>query len=305
MKEYDVIIIGGGPAGLTAGLYASRDRLNTLLLEKGFLGGLIAMAEHVENFPGFPDGIGGFELSKLIEKQATKFGLNTIMADVTAVELKGEQKIVKTSDGDFTAKALIIASGSERSKLGVPGEAEFTGRGVSYCATCDAAFFADVPVAVVGGGNAAISEALHLAKVASKVTIIHRRNELRAAKIEVENATDNPKIAFLLETVVDKIEGTEKVSNLQVRNLKTGKVSKLAVAGVFVSIGQKPNTEFLKGIVPLTPDGHVITDDRMETEIPGVFAAGDVRRNSGMQSITAAGEGAAAAIYAHKYLAGK
>jgi len=196
-KDYDIVIVGGGPAGLSAGIYTSRARLGSLLIERGVVGGQILSAEQVENYPGFPEGISGFNLTQFMHQQATGFGLETVMADVTGIEVAGERKVVKTSLGDFVARAVIIASGSERQKLDVPGEAEYTGKGVSYCATCDAAFFKDKPVAVVGGGNAAVTEALELTRFASKITVIHRRRELRAAKILQEKAFAEPKIEFL------------------------------------------------------------------------------------------------------------
>jgi thioredoxin reductase (NADPH) len=300
--KYDVIIIGGGPAGLTAGLYTSRDRLNSIAVEKSFFGGLIATAEWVENYPGFPDGIGGYDLAQIIQKQATKYNLKTLNADVTGVDFKNDEKIVTTGEGNLTARAIIVAAGSERAKLNVPGEQEFTGRGVSYCATCDAAFFQDQPVAVVGGGDAAVSEAIHLAGFASRVIVIHRRDQLRATQIVQEKAFANPKISFIWDTVVESIEGKESVKNIHLRNVKTGVVSSLDLSGIFVSTGLKPNTGFLNGVLSLDKTGHITTGDRMETSVPGVFAAGDVRSNSGMQAIIAAGEGAAAAIYARKYL---
>jgi thioredoxin reductase (NADPH) len=301
-RNYDVIIIGGGPAGLTAGLYTSRDRLNTLLIEKGFFGGLIATAEWVENYPGFPDGVGGFELAEFIRKQATKYDLNTLNAEVTGADLKNKEKIIKTSEGDFKARAVIIATGSERSKLGVPGEDEFLGKGVSFCATCDAAFFRDLPVAVVGGGNAAVTEAMHLTHFASKVMIIHRRDQLRATRVVQEKAMADSKIRFIWNTVVEKISGDKAVKNLKLRNLKTGEKSILEVSGIFVSTGLKPNTGFLAGILQLDDGNRIVTNDKMETGIPGVYACGDVRRNAGMQAICSAGEGATAAIYVQKYL---
>ena len=301
-EEYDVIIVGGGPAGLTAGLYTSRARLSSLLLEKGVMGGQIVEAELVENYPGFAQGISGMELSQLMHQQATKYGLKTIIAEVTGIELQDEQKVIKTTKGNFTAKAVIIASGSERQKLGVPGEKELTGKGVSYCATCDAPFFADQPIAIVGGGDAAITEALHLAKFASRVTVIHRRDQLRATRILQEKAFSEPKIEFLWSTVVDEIEGKDVVERLKLRQVITGAKSALDVAGIFVSIGLKPNTDYLKGVLPLDDLGHIITNENMETEIPGIFAAGDVRHNSARQAICAAGDGATAAHYAQKFI---
>jgi len=304
-RPYDVVIIGGGPAGLTAGLYTSRARLNSLLIEKGLIGGQITNAERVENFPGFPEGISGFELGELMHRQATRYGLETIMSEVTGIDLKGEQKIVKTTEGDFTTRAIVIAGGSVYQKLGVPGEKEFTGKGVSYCATCDGALpvFRDQPLAVVGGGDAAITEALHLARFASKVTVIHRRDQLRATRILQEKAFSEPKIDFLWDSVVKKIEGEASVKRISLNQVKTGDSSFLDAAGVFISIGFKPDTDYLKGILPLDATGHIITNDKMETEIPGILAAGDIRHNSARQAIAAAGDGATAAIYAGKFLA--
>jgi len=296
-KEYDVIIIGGGPAGLSAGIYTSRARLNSLLIERGAVGGQIADAEMVENYAGFAEGVSGVELGRLMQQQAAKYGLNITIAEVTGLE-----KVVKTTKGDFTAKAVIIASGSERGKLGTPGERELTGKGVSYCATCDAPFFKEKPVAVVGGGDVAITEALHLAKFSSKVILIHRRDRLRATRILEERAQSEPKIEFLWDTVVEKIEGEDVVRQLNLRQLKTGKKSALDVAGVFIATGFKPNTGYLKGFLPLDKTGFIKTNDRMETKIPGVFAAGDIRLNSARQAITAAGDGATAAENAEEFL---
>jgi len=301
-EEYEIVIIGGGPAGLTAGLYAARAKLNSLLIEKGLVGGQMVNAERVDNYPGFPEGIGGGELSELMRQQATKYGLKTIMAEVTGLELHQKQKVVKTTQGNFTAKAVIIAGGSSRQKLNVPGEEKFTGRGVSYCATCDAYFFKDKPVAVVGGGNAAITEALHLARFASKVTVIHRRRQLRATPILQEKAFSEPKIEFLWDTVVEEIEGGDFVNRIGLRQVQTGEKSVLEVVGIFVSTGLKPNTDYLKGVLPLDDTGCVITNGGLETDIPGVFAAGDIRRNSPRQIIAAAGDGATAAIYAEKFI---
>lgn len=298
----DIIIVGGGPAGLTAGIYTSRARLSSLLIERGLIGGQIANAEWVENFPGFPEGISGIDLGQRLHDQATRFGLETILAEVTGLELQGTQRVVKTSEGDFTARAVILAGGSNHQKLNVPGEEEFIGRGVSYCATCDSAFFQDQPVAVVGGGDAAITEALHLAKSSAKVTIVHRRDQLRATKILQEKAFAEPKIDFAWDSIVEKIEGEDFVQGLRLHNVKTGQTSNLEVTGVFVSIGFRPDTEYLKDLLPLDEIGQIITNEKMETEVAGVFAAGDIRHNSGRQAITAAGDGATAAIYAEKYL---
>jgi len=303
-RDYDVVIIGGGPAGLSAGIYTSRARLNSLLIERGVVGGQILNAEQVENYPGFPEGISGFDLTQLMHQQAARFGLETVTAGVTGIEITGEQKLVKTSEGDFVARAVIIAGGSERQKLGVPGEAEFVGKGVSYCATCDAAFFREKPVVVVGGGNAAITEALHLSKFASRIMVIHRRHQLRATRILQEKAFADPKIEFLWDTIVGGIVGETFVNRIRVRNVTTGQESSLDVSGVFVSIGFKPNTDYLKGILSLDATGAIVTNDRMETGISGIFAAGDIRSNSVRQVISAAGDGAMAAINADKYISG-
>ena len=302
-KEYEIVIIGGGPAGLTAGLYTSRDRLNSLLIERGLPGGQIVDAQWVENYPGFPEGISGFELGQLMQQQATSYGLETVTAEATGIELQQEQKVVNTTKGNFIAKAVIIASGSERYKLGIPGEKEFSGKGVSYCATCDATFFREKPVAIVGGGDTAITEALHLAKFASRVTVIHRRHQLRASPILQEKALAEPKIEFLWDTVVEEIVGKDSVKRLKLHQVVTGEKPTLEIAGIFISIGLKPNTDYLKGILPLDATGHISTNEKMETEIAGILAAGDIRRHSARQAITAAGDGATAAIYAEKFIA--
>lgn len=302
LKSYDVIIVGGGPAGLSAGIYTARARLSSLLIENGLIGGQIVNAERLDNYPGFPEGVSGAKLAELMQEQATKYGLETIMAEVTGVELGEKKKVIKTGEGSFIAKAVIIAGGCHRQKLGVVGEDEFAGKGVSYCATCDGALFRELPVAVVGGGNAAITEALHLAKFATRVTVIHRRDQLRATPILQEKAFSEPKIDFLWDSVVQKIEGGDLVNRIQLRNVKTGKESTLDISGVFVSIGFIPNTGYLKGILPLDKAGAIITDLNMATGVAGVFAAGDIRQNSPRQVVAACGDGAIAAIGATKFL---
>jgi thioredoxin reductase (NADPH) len=303
-REYDVVIIGGGPAGLTAGIYTARARLRSLLIEKAVTGGLIVNAGLVENYPGFPQGISGVELTDSMNQQAVKFGMETLLAEVTGLELKGEQKIVKTTEGDIVAKAVIIASGSGRVKMDVPGEEEFTGRGVAYCAICDAYFYKDLPVAVVGGGNAAINEALDLSKFAAKVTVIHRRQELRATRILQEKAFADPKIEFLWDTVVEAIEGEDVVKRIRLRNVRTGEKSVMDISGIFVAIGFKPDTDYLKGVLSLDANGAIITNEKMEAEVPGIFAAGDIRSGSIRQVVAGAGDGAVAAIYAERYIIG-
>ena len=304
-REYDVVIIGGGPAGLTAGIYTARARLKSLLIERGATGGWILNAGVVENYPGFPDGINGLELAEAMHQQAVKFGLETLTAEVTGLELKDEQRVVKTSEGDVAARAVIVAGGSDRVKLGVPGEEEFTGRGVAYCAICDGYFYRDVPVAVVGGGNAAINEALELTKFASRVTIIHRREELRATKILQERAFAEPKIEFAWNTVVEAVEGEDTVKKLRLKNVRNGEKSTLEISGVFMAVGFRPNTGYLKSVLTLADDGTVITNEKMETAVPGIFAAGDIRSSSIRQVAAAVGDGSVAAIYAERYIAGK
>jgi len=302
---YDVIIIGGGPAGLAAGLYCSRARLKTLLLEKAFAGGQIVNAERVDNYPGFPEGITGFDLVMLMQQQATKYGLEIVYAEVTGAENKDRyQKLVSTTDGSYESKALIIAGGAEHNHLGVPGEKEFTGRGVSYCATCDGAFYKDQVVAIVGGGDSAVVEAISLTKFASKVYLIHRRNQLRASKIVQEQAFANEKIDFIWDSVVESVMGDAIISRLKLKNVKTQEQSVLEVAAIFVSIGVHPHTEYLKDVVFLDEEGYIVTNEKLETGAPGIFAAGDIRQSSVRQVIVAAGDGATAAIYADRYIAG-
>jgi thioredoxin reductase (NADPH) len=299
---YEVIIVGGGPAGLTAGLYSSRAGLTSILIEKGIFGGQITYAEHVENFTGFPEGISGQELGEKMHEQARKHGLKILTAEVTGLEMQGEMKLVKTTEGDYTGRTVIMAGGAVRRKLGVEGETRLTGRGVSYCAVCDSAFFRDQRVAVVGGGDTAITEALHLAKFASNITIIHRRDQLRAGHVLKEKLRSEPKIDFLWDTTITAIEGADMVERIKLLNVKTGQGAEMEVSGVFVSVGTNPDTEYVKTILPLDESGYIITNEKMETPVPGIFAAGDIRHNSARQAITAAGDGATAAIYAQKYL---
>ena len=301
-RAYDVIVIGGGPAGLSAGLYASRARLSTLLIEKAIFGGQIANAAHVENYPGFPDGISGLELSQVMYRQAMKYGLETISDTVTAIELSEKGKVVKTSEGDYLAKAVIIAGGAAPKRLDVPGEARLLGKGVSYCATCDGPLFGDRNVAVVGGGNSAVDEALVLTRFASKVTLIHRRDQLRASRLHQERVFANQKMEFLWDTVVEEILGQDRVDGLIVRNVKTGEGSTLEISGVFVYVGLHPSSEFVRGFIPLDSEGHIPVSEEMSTEAAGIFAAGDIRQNSPRQVITAAGDGATAALSAERFL---
>jgi thioredoxin reductase (NADPH) len=301
-KVYNVVIIGGGPAGLTAGLYCARSRLNTLLIEKGVVGGQITNAERVENYPGFPKGISGIELGQLIHEQAASYGLETLLAEVTKAVPSQRHNLVSTSEGDFVAESIIVASGSQFRKLDVPGEDKFVGKGVSYCATCDGPLFKGKTVAVIGGGDAAITEALYLSKFASSVKVIHRRSQLRASKIFQEKAMVEPKIEFIWDTVVTQVKGDGVIKQLMLKSTKNAKILILELAGVFVAIGSEPNSTQWRGLLPLDEGGYIITNELMETKIPGIFAAGDVRRNSARQAITAAGDGATAAISAERFL---
>ncbi|AAM25372.1 MAG: Thioredoxin reductase [Caldanaerobacter subterraneus] len=299
---YDLIILGGGPAGLTAGLYAARSRLKTVLIEKTYLGGQIVNTYQLENYPGYEE-ITGADLVAKMEAQVRKHGLEIVLEDVESLDITGEIKRVKTANNKvYEAKAIILAMGATPRKLGVPNEDRFIGAGISFCATCDGAFYRDAVVAVIGGGNTAVEDALYLTKFAKKVYIIHRRDQLRATKIEQEKAFANEKIEFIWNTVVVDVEGEYGVERIRLKNVKTGEESTLNVDGVFVAIGYDPNTELVKGIVELDEYGYIITDDDMKTNIPGVFAAGDIRHKLLRQVITAAGDGATAAYAAEKYI---
>mgnify|MGYP001626176640 CR=1 FL=1 len=300
---YDCVIVGGGPAGLTAGLYCARAKLNTLLLEKGTIGGQIAITDLVENYPGFPEGISGKELSLRFKAQAERFGLKVVKAEAVKLKKEGKEIFIHLRDGQLIrAKTVIIASGSNPRRLGVPGESEFLNRGVSYCATCDGALFEGSPIAVIGGGDSATQEALFLTRFGSVVYLIHRRDTLRAQKHLQEKVFSNPKIKFIPDTVVEEIKGNYAVEKLILKNTKTGQISELEVEGVFIFIGLEPNTGFLKGFVDLDEKGYVITDERMRTNVEGVFAAGDCRKGSTGQVAVAVGEGCIAAIEAEKYI---
>jgi thioredoxin reductase (NADPH) len=300
-QHYDIVIIGAGPSGLAAALYASRARRRTLLIERNVTGGQIALTSIIENYPGF-DEVDGFELGQMMQRQAEKYGTEMAYANVTGLERRDKLHIVHTSEGDYSAKALIIAGGADYNKLAVPGEERLTGKGVSYCATCDAAFFKDQVVAVVGGGDAAMDEGLFVTRYASKVYVIHRRNELRAGKILQERAFANPKMEFVWNTVVEEIEGADAVQRVKLRNVETNEESALDVGAVFIFIGHHPNTEYLRGSVKMDGGGHLYVNDWMETGVPGLFAAGDVRVNSARQVVSAAGDGATAAIRADHYI---
>lgn len=305
IKTYEVIIIGGGPAGLTAGLYAARARLRTLLIEFGLFGGQMTTTELIENYPGFPKGITGAELSGLMEEQAKRFGMEALADEVLEVALEGDWKRVRTHNEVYRSEALIVATGTEYRKLGVPGEMELRGRGVSYCATCDGAFFKDNRIVVVGGGDSALTEALFLTKFVKELTIIHRRDALRATKIYQERAFANPKIKFLWNSVVQEIKGGETVRSVVVKNVKTGEIKELETDGVFLFVGLTPRTEFMGGIVEMDEGGYILTNENCETSVKGIFAAGDCRKKLLRQVATAVGDGATAAFAAEKYLESK
>ncbi|MCL6648383.1 MAG: thioredoxin-disulfide reductase [Chloroflexi bacterium] len=299
---FDVVIIGAGAAGLAAGLYAARSRLKAVLLERLGAGGQLGLTEWIDDYPGFPEGISAADLTLAMEAQTRRFGLEITYDEAVAVALTEKVKVVTGGQRVYRAKTVIIASGGQPARLGVPGEVEFQGRGVSYCAVCDGAFFQDQPLAVVGGGDSAVEEGDFLTRYASHVTIIHRRDELRAAKILQERAFANPKISFLWNTVVEEIRGDAAVSGLRLRNVKTGAESALAVKGVFIFIGYRPNTAFLAGQVALDPNGYIVTDEAMRTNLPGVFAAGDVRQKVLRQLTTAVADGSIAALSADAYI---
>jgi thioredoxin reductase (NADPH) len=303
-REYEIVIIGGGPAGLAAGLYAARARRKTVLLEKGVIGGQIALTELVENYPGIPS-INGFDLADAMHKQAESYGMETNLVETTAIERDGDLWLVRTAEDEYVARAIIVTSGADYRKLGVPGEERLTGRGVSYCATCDAAFFKGQHVIVVGGGDAAMDEGLFTTRHVGKVTVVHRRDELRASAILQERAFANPKMDFVWNTVVTEILGEDAVSGVKLHNRETGEDSTMDVAAVFIFIGQDPNTGFLRGLVPADEGGHAIVNEWMETELPGLYVAGDARRNAARQVVSSAGDGATAAIAAEHYLSDK
>ena len=303
---YDVIIVGGGPSGMSAAIYASRARLKTLLIEKAGCGGQIAITDHLENYPGFEEGINGFELAMKMEKQARTFGCEIVYGEVSFIETDDAiKKVVLSDKKEYFTKTIIIASGANFKKLGVEGEQEFIGKGVSYCATCDGPFFRNKEIAVVGGGDSALQEALYLTKFATKVNLIHRRDQFRAAKILQEKVFAEPKINIIFDSVVEKISGNLSVEQVILKNVKNNISSPVSVNGVFVFVGWLPNTKFLENTkIKLNDAGYIVTDDNMNTSIEGIFACGDVRQKILRQVVTAAGDGAIAAISAQHFIEG-
>ncbi len=302
-KKYDVAIVGAGPGGLTAAIYAGRAGFSTVLLDRGVPGGQLVNTDEFENYPGFKS-INGAELAERMFEHAMAFGATYQYANVEKIVDHGEYKEIIAADKSFHARAVIVATGSRPNKLGVPGEKEFAGRGVSLCAVCDGAFFRDKVVAVVGGGNAAVEEAIFLAKLAKKVIVMHRRDELRAVKVLQDRAFANKKIEFLFSTVIKEVVGEENVTGLMVEDIKTGKERLIAADGLFVYIGSQPITEMVADLGITNEYGHIITDETMATAVPGIYAAGDVRDKMLRQVVTAAGDGSIAAISAQQYLEG-
>ena len=301
-SEQELIIIGGGPAGLTAALYAARASVNPLALIGETLGGQVATTTDIENYPGFPAGIGGAALAQQMQAHAEQYGAQIQFETVTGVDLTAYPFKLGTRRREYTAKAVVISTGSSPRKLGVPGEEKFRGRGVSYCATCDGYFYKDKQVVVFGGGNSAIDESLFLTRLVSNIQIVHRRDQLRADPILQDRARANPKIEFIWDTVAEEILGDSEAKAVRVRNLKTGEVSQIETDGVFIYIGHTPNTELFVGQLELDDHGYIVTDRRQQTSVPGVFAAGDVQDAVFRQIVTAAGTGAAAAMEAVRFL---
>jgi thioredoxin reductase (NADPH) len=299
---HDIIILGAGPAGLAAALYAARADLNPLVLTGTQIGGQAALTHQIENYPGFPDGVGGVELSDLFQKNAERFGAVLEFDNATSVDLTERPFTVNTYGNTYKTNSLIVTTGASPNELGIPGEQEFRGRGVSYCGTCDGWFFKEKKVVVVGGGDSALEEGIFLTRYATSVTIIHRRDELRAGAILKERAFNNPKISFIWDTVVKEIKGDEGVEKVITENVETGEISEVATDGFFVFIGHTPNSKMFKGQLEMDDAGYLIVDKRMHTSVDGVYAAGEIADPHFRQVITSAGMGAAAAIEATHFL---
>jgi thioredoxin reductase (NADPH) len=297
-----MIIVGGGPAGLTAGLYARRSRLNTLLIEKLIPGGQVLTTDWVDNYPGFPEGISGFDLTDKMRQQAERFELPIISDEILSLSIQGPDKILKGNQGTYKARTLVIASGAVHRKLGVPGEELLGGKGVSYCATCDGPFFRDQEIAVVGGGDTAVQEALYLTRFVKKIYLIHRRDQLRACKLLQEKSLAHPLIQPVWNAQVESILGTDGVEGVRIKKMDGSPDQTLQVKGIFVFVGILPNTDWLKGTLSLDTQGFIRTNDRLATSVRGIFAAGDVRKKLFRQISTAVGDGATAVFAAERYL---
>lgn len=304
MSVYDIIIIGGGPAGYTAALYATRAGFSTLLIEKMSAGGQLALTGMVDNYPGFEEGVDGFTLGMKMQSSAERFGAKTEYAEVTELDLNGNIKKVITDSGEFSCRAVIIATGANPRELGLAGENEFLGRGIHYCAHCDGRFYKDKTVIVVGGGNSAAADALYLSRLVKKVYLVHRRDTLRATKIYHEPLKSAENIEFLWDSRITEFISDQKITGAKAQNIKTGETKDLLVDGIFVSIGRKPATEFLKNVITLDENGYIIADETTKTNIDGVFAVGDVRTKALRQVVTAVSDGAVAVHYAEEYLEG-
>jgi len=301
--DYDLVIIGGGPAGLTAGLYAARAKLNAILIEKLVLGGQVIVTDWIDNYPGFPDGINGPDLIQKMTDQVKRFGLKIENSEVNSIDLSQPIKNITLNDRSITTHTIIIATGASPKKLGVPGEDIFSGKGVSYCATCDAPFFQDRPVAAVGGGDTAVQESLFLTRFVKKVYLIHRRAQLRATAIMQKRAMEDDKIELIWNSELTGIHGLSHVESITLQHVKTGDKQQLHVDGCFIWVGIIPNTQFLSNAVELDKTGFIMADLNMETSVPGVFAAGDVRNTPIRQIVTAVGDAAVAAFSAEHYIA--
>ena len=302
MKRYDMVIIGGGPGGYTAALYAARAGLKTIVLEKLSAGGQMALTSQIDNYPGFPNGVDGFELADNMQQQAQRYGAETELAEVTALHLESAIKRVETTEGDFEAKTVVIATGANPRPLGIANEQQLTGKGVHYCAHCDGMFYRGKTVAVVGGGNSAVADALHLSRLAKKVYLIHRRDSLRAEKIYEKAMQDAENIEFLWNSTVSELLHESRLNGIRVQNVQTGEERELVLDGLFISIGRSPATSLVKGQLKLDQAGYILADETTHTSLPGVFAVGDVRTKALRQVVTAVADGAVAAHFADAYL---
>ena len=303
-RNFDVIVIGGGPAGYSAALYTARAGLSTLVIERLYAGGQMTQTMQIDNYPGFHQGVDGFTLGMNMQLGAQRFGVETVNTEVLSVHLQGSEKKIQTDQGEFAAKVVMIATGAGHKHLGVEREEQLTGRGVAYCAACDGMFYKDKVVAVVGGGNTAAGDAMVLSRVAKKVYLIHRRNQLRATKIYHDMLMQAENVEILWDSAVSELLGDEMLAGVKLQNLKTGEETRLELDGLFVSVGRSPNTALFEGQLELDQGGYIIADESTRTSIPGVYAIGDVRTKAVRQIVTAAADGAVAAHYAEEYLLG-